>query len=350
MTLIDDIAPTVGVAEACRVLQVPRATFYRRRGRQRRRASPPPRPRPHNAMSPTEKQEVIALLNCPANADLAPRQVYAQTLDAGRYACSVRSMYRILDENGEVRERRNQLRHPPYKKPELLAEYPNQVWSWDITKLRGPAKWTYFYLYVLLDIFSRYVVGWLVATRESAELGKRLIREACEREGIQQGQLTVHADRGSPMTAKSMALMLADLGIIKSHNRPHTSNDNPFSEAQFKTTKYRPSYPGRFGSVQDARAFCGPFFNWYNTEHCHSGIALLTPVTVHHGNVDEVLRARDRALAGAYAAHPERFRRMPTAPRPPKAVWINPPAAATDPESDDQPSDSPPAELCSVAQ
>jgi len=350
MKMIDDIAPAVGVAEACRVLQVPRATFYRRRARQRSGASLSPRSLPHNAMSPIERQQVLALLNCKKNADLAPRQVYAGTLDTGRYLCSVRSMYRILEENGEVRERRNQLRHPVYKKPELLAERPNEVWTWDITKLRGPAKWTYFYLYVLLDIFSRYVVGWLVATRETAQLGKQLIREACEREGIQEGQLTVHADRGPSMTAKSLALMLADLGITKSHNRPYTSNDNPFSEAQFKTTKYHRTFPGRFGCIQDSRAFCGPLFHWYNTEHFHSGIALLTPESVHRGEADQVLVARDLALARAYAAHPERFRKMPTAPRPPKAVWINPPARATDSVSAYQPSDVSLVEPCSPAQ
>jgi putative transposase len=268
---------------------------------------------------------VLALLNCQEHANLAPRQIYAMTLDEGRYVCSIRTMYRILSDNKAVRERRNQLRHPHYKKPELLAVRPNQVWSWDITKLRGPRKWSYIYLYVLLDIYSRYVVGWLVATRETARLGKQLIREACEREGVIEGQLTVHADRGSQMTAKSMALMLADLGIVKTHSRPHVSNDNPFSESLFKTTKYHPDFPGHFGCVEDARAFCGPFFDWYNTQHCHSGIALLTPETVHRQRIGTVLATRDRALAEAFAAHPERFKRAPTAQRPPEAAWINPP-------------------------
>jgi putative transposase len=235
-------------------------------------------------------------------------------------------MYRILNANGAVRERRDQLRHPNYKKPELLATRPNQVWSWDITKLLGPVKWTYFYLYVLMDIFSRYVVGWMVASCEAAQLAKVLISEACERQGIQEGQLTIHADRGSPMIAKSTTLLFADLGIVKSHSRPHVSNDNPYSEGLFKTVKYRPDFPGRFGSQEHARTHCQPLFRWYNEEHHHSGLALLTPSDVHHGRSDEVLAARDLVLAGAFATNPERFvRRPPVAPRPPAAAWINPP-------------------------
>jgi putative transposase len=254
------------------------------------------------------------------------RQVYASHLDRGVYLCSIRTMYRILAANGAVRERRDQLRHPSYSKPELLATGPNQVWSWDITKLRGPAKWTYFYLYVILDIFSRYVVGWMVATRESAELAKRLVREACEREAIQQDQLVLHADRGAAMTSKSLALLLADLGITQSHSRPHISDDNPYSEALFKTCKYDPTFPEFFGSVEDGRSFCGPLFDWYNRHHHHTGLALLTPEDVHRGRVAQVLEVRDHALAAAYAAHPNRFvLRPPVAQRPPEAAWINPP-------------------------
>jgi putative transposase len=235
-------------------------------------------------------------------------------------------MYRLLAGAGEVRERRNQLRHPLYAKPELLASRPNEVWSWDITKLLGPVKWTYFYLYVLLDIFSRYVVGWMVAQRESAQLAKKLIEHSCTKQGIHPGQLTVHADRGSSMTSKPVALLLADLGATKSHSRPQVSNDNPFSEAQFKTLKYRPEFPERFGSLEDARLFCVEFFDWYNNHHYHSGLALLTPATVHYGETEAVLAQRRAILAGAYAAHPDRFvRRPPQPPQPPAAVWINPP-------------------------
>ena len=265
-------------------------------------------------------------LNADHHADLAVPQVYAQLLDQGRYLCSIRSMYRILQQQDAVRERRDQLRHPNYKKPELLATAPNQVWSWDITKLLGPQKWTYFHLYVLLDIFSRYVVGWMVATRESAELAQRLVRDACDRERIVDGQLTVHSDRGTAMTSKPLALLYADLGVTRSLSRPHTSNDNPFSEAQFKTVKYRPDFPDRFGSIEDARLKSGVLLDWYNNQHRHSSLALLTPADVHHGRVAQRLAVRDQALAAAFAAHPHRFvHGMPLAQRPPDAVWINPP-------------------------
>lgn len=258
--------------------------------------------------------------------DQAPASVYATLLDEGTYLCSVRTMYRLLKEQDEVRERRNQLRHPQYAKPELLATSPNQVWSWDITKLLGPAKWTYYYLYVILDIFSRYVPGWMVADRESAPLAARLIRSSLVKQNIQRDQLKIHADRGSSMTSKPVALLLADLGVTKTHSRPHTSNDNPFSEAQFKTLKYRPEFPSRFGSIEDARAFCQHFFHWYNTQHHHSGIGYLTPETVHYGRAEAVTDARRAVLQAAYQAHPERFvRKSPEPPALPQAVWINPP-------------------------
>jgi len=255
-------------------------------------------------------------------------EVYATLLDENIYLCSIRTMHRILSQNGELKERRNQLRHPQYIKPELLATGPNQVWSWDITKLLGPAKWTYFHLYVILDIFSRNVVGWMVAGRETAELAKRLIAATCEKQGIAAGTLTIHADRGTSMTSKPVALMLADLGVTKTHSRPHVSDDNPYSESQFKTLKYRPEFPDRFGSIEDARAFCRRFFPWYNHEHHHSGIALLTPDMLHYGMASQVIEQRQNVLDLAYARNPERFVRIrPKHPPQPTAVWINPPTS-----------------------
>ena len=239
-------------------------------------------------------------------------------------------MYRILAENNEVKERRNQLKHPEYTKPELMAENPNEVWSWDITKLRGPVKWTYYYLYVILDIFSRYVVGWMVALRENAGLAQRLIRESCKKQAIDPDHLTIHSDRGSPMIAKTTAQLFITLGISKSHSRPHVSNDNPFSESQFKTLKYCPGFPDRFGSVQDAVTFCRIFFRWYNTEHRHSGIGMMTPEVVHYGRAEEVIESRKQILEDAFQAHPERFvKGVPAPPALPQAVWINPPQKDT---------------------
>ena len=235
-------------------------------------------------------------------------------------------MYRLLAQNGEVRERRNQLRHGKYAVPELLATGPNQLWSWDITKLLGPAKWTYYCLYVVMDVYSRKVVGWMVAHGESATLAQKLIKTSCIREGIQPGQLTIHADRGSSMTSKPVAFLLADLGVTKTHSRPHVSNDKPFSEAGFKTLKYRPDFPARFGSIEDARAFCIDFFRWYNEEHHHSGIAMLTPADVHHGRAAGRLADRNHVMTRAYAARPDRFVRGAPKPRQvPTAVWINRP-------------------------
>jgi len=269
---------------------------------------------------------VLEQLHTPRFVDLAPGEVYATLLDEGRYLCSERTMYRLLAAHAEVRERRDQLRHPVYAVPELLARRPNELWSWDITKLLGPAKWTYFYLYVMLDVFSRYVVGWLVAHRESATLAEQFIHATCARQGIGRAQLTIHADRGSAMTSKPVAFLLADLGVTKTHSRPHVSNDNPFSEAQFKTLKYRPAFPDRFGSIQDARAHGHVFFPWYNTEHHHSGLGLLTPHDVHFGLAEQRVAARAAVLATAHAAHPERFLAGPPAPAAvPTQVWINAP-------------------------
>ena len=318
------VAPEIGLAPACRALGVSRATAYRHRS-PRPRAERGPRPRPALALSDEERSTVLDVLHSERFADGSPAQAYATLLDEGTYLASERTMYRILAAQGESGERRAQLRHPAYARPELLATRPDQLWSWDITKLKGPATWTWFYLYVLLDVFSRYVPGWLLATRESGALADRLIAETVDREGVTSG-LTIHADRGSSMTSKPVAFLLADLGIVKSHSRPHVSNDNPFSESQFKTLKYRPDFPARFGSLEDARAFCRTFFAWYDTEHRHSGIGLLTPEMVHRGQGEQVRAARQAVLDGAYAAHPERFVRKPPEPPPlPTAVWINPP-------------------------
>jgi putative transposase len=281
---------------------------------------------PTRALDGQERSQVLAVLNSDRFVDAAPRQVYARLLDEGLYLCSWRTMYRILDTHQQVRERRDQLTHPAYKKPELLAKGPNQVWSWDITKLRGPQKWTYFYLYVLMDIFSRFVVGWMVARQESAELAKELIGQSCQNQEIDPDTLTIHSDRGGPMTAKSLALLLSDLGVTKSHARPHVPDDNPFSEAHFKTMKYRPDYPDRFGSLEDVRTWGRRFFSWYNFEHYHTGLGLMRPATVHYGQAIKVQAQRQRVLEAAYAAHPERFvKGTPTASTRPEAVWINKP-------------------------
>jgi putative transposase len=322
----------IPMTEACAALGLSRASVHRRRIRQARPpAVSPPRPRSPRALQAAERSAVLDLLRQPRFADLAPAEVYATLLDEGVYHCSIRTMYRILDEHSEVRERRAQLRHPAYHKPELLAEAPNIIWSWDITKLMGPAKWTYFYLYVILDIFSRRVVGWCVADAESTVLFKALFDDTIHKEQVPPGQLTLHADRGGPMKAKATAQMLADLGVTKSHSRPHTSNDNPFSESHFKTLKYQPRFPDRFGCIEDARQFCRDFFAWYNQDHHHAGLGLMTPDQVHHGQADLVHAARQNTLAQAFIAHPERFvRHPPMPPRKPTAVWINPPKPTPD--------------------
>lgn len=322
---VDELAPVIGTRDACLAMGLPRASHYRRH--QGRRHGPPrPRPAPPRTLSDGERTAVLGELHAERFLDAAPAAVYATLLDEGTYLASERTMYRILAANAEVRERRDQRRHPIYAKPELLATGPRELFSWDITKLRGPAKWTHYHLYVILDVFSRYVPGWMVATHESAVLAERLIEETARKEGIEPGQLTLHADRGTSMRSKPVALLLADLGIERTHSRPHVSNDNPYSESQFRTLKYRPTFPDRFGSIEDARAFCATFFTWYNTQHRHSGIGLLTPADVHAGRAPEITAARAVTLGAAYAAHPERFvRRPPTPPAIPTAVWINPP-------------------------
>jgi len=325
------LAPTSGLTVGvCAALNMSRASVYRWRvDLVRPRVEHRPRPSPQRALSIVECQTVLDLLRAPRFADQAPAEIYASLLDEGVYHCSIRTMYRILAANQEVRERRDQLRHPAYKKPELLAQAPNEVWSWDITKLMGPAKWTYFYLYVIIDIFSRKVVGWCVVERESAALFAALFKDTIAKHPVPPGQLTLHADRGAPMRAKTTVFLLADLGINKSHSRPYTSNDNPFSESHFKTMKYQPQFPQRFGSIQDAKAFCRSFFDWYNQEHHHAGIGLMTPDQVHQGQADAIHAARQLTLDSAFNKTPERFvRKEPQPPAKPIATWINPPAVS----------------------
>jgi putative transposase len=332
MDAVLQLSSTVGIESACDALGVARASFYRRRpllGPTLAAPLPAPaaaRPKPARALAADELQAVRAVLNSERFQDCSPAAINATLLDEGQYLCSTRTMYRILEEDGATRERRNQLVHPQYRKPELLATAPNQLWSWDITKLRGAAKGSYFYLYVILDVFSRYVVGWMVAPRESAELARKRIEETCEKQNIQPGQLGLHADRRSAMRSKPVALLLADLNVTKTHSRPYTSNDNPYSESQFRTMKYRPEFPDHFGCIQDSRAFCQTFFPWYNDAHRHSGIGMMSPAMVHYGLAAAVRENRQAALDVAYAAPPERFvQRPPTPPQLPKEVWINKP-------------------------
>jgi putative transposase len=324
---IGELASVIGTRSACTALGRSRATYYRRH----RTSPPPPPPRRERAPQPralssAERAAVLGVLHDQRFVDQAPASIYANLLDEGRYLCSVPTMYRLLRAEGEVRERRRQAAHPATVKPELLATGPNEIWSWDITKLLGPVKWTYFYLYVIIDIFSRYAPGWLLAPRETAELAERLLAESIRKQEIAANQLTIHSDRGTSMASKSVALLLADLGVTKSHSRPHCSNDNPYSESQFKTLKYRPEFPGRFGSIEDGRAFCQRFFRWYNHEHRHSGLGFHTPADVHFGRADGVQLERARVLQAAYAAHPERFVRQLPLPFPlPGVAWINKP-------------------------
>jgi putative transposase len=351
---VEELVPLVGVKAACSTVGLARASFYRARpadtgdaarvvdtadiadtadaaGRATvpawsvpdRSRKPQAQPR---ALSAAERAQVLEVLHSERFVDAAPATVYATLLDEGVYLCSEATMYRLLRERGETGDRRRQATHPAKVKPELVADAPNRVWSWDITKLLGPAKWTYYYLYVILDIYSRYPVGWMVASRESAVLAERLITEAVRKQRVDRNQLTLHADRGSSMASKPVAFLLADLGVTKSHSRPHCSNDNPYSEAQFKTLKYRPDFPERFGSIEDARVFCDRFFGWYAHQHRHSGIGLHTPADVHHGRAHAVREARSRVLDAAYQARPERFvRKPPEPPKLPDTAWINRP-------------------------
>jgi putative transposase len=322
------LAPIVGTAAACQAVGQARSSWYRHHRRSPAPPRPPrPAPAPHpRALGPTEQARVLEVLHAERFWDQAPASVYATLLDEGVYLASIPTMYRLLRQQGETGDRRRHATHPARVKPELLASGPNQCWSWDITKLHGPAKWTYYYLYVILDIFSRYVVGWMVAAREAAALAERLLAETIAAQGVQPDQLTVHADRGTSMTSKPVAMLLADLGVTRSHARPQVPDDNPYSESQFKTLKHHPTFPDRFGCLQDARSFCQRFFGWYNVEHRHSGIALLTPADVHYGRAEQITVARGAVLDAAYAAHPERFvGKPPQPPRLPEAVWINKP-------------------------
>ena len=327
MSAVKELAPTLGTAPACAALGLPRATWYRSNITTPKATVPPKlRTKPERALCELERQAVLDTLHAQRFVDKAPAEVWATLLDEGCHPCSIRTMYRILADHQEVKERRNQAHRTNYARPELLATGPNQVWSWDITRLKGPVKWSYYQLYTILDIYSRYVVGWMVADRESATLAQRLIGNTASKHGVEKGQLTIHADRGSSMTSKSVALLLADLGVNKTHSRPHVSNDNPFSESQFKTLKYQPDFPDRFASKEQARSFCQAFFPWYNSQHHHTGIGLLTPETVHYGRTQQVIAARQNTLDAAYAAHPERFvNGPPTPPAIQQAVWINPP-------------------------
>jgi putative transposase len=329
MSAMAEVTPDVGTTAVCRALGVPRTTVYRWR-RPPTQTTRRKRPTPARALASSERQAVLDVLHSERFCDRSPIEVHATLLGEGCYLCAPRTMYRILASNDEVRERRNQLRHPHYAKPELVATRPNEVWSWDITKLKGPAKWVYYYLYVVLDIFSRYVVGWLLAQHENASLAQRLIRETCLRQGVEPGQLVLHADRGAPMTSKTLSQMLADLGVEKTHSRPHVSDDNPFSESQFKTLKYSPGFPERFGSPEHAHGVIRPLFRWYNHEHPHGALCHLTPAVVHYGRAGLALDERHRVQLAAYHQHPERFvGGPPKIQRLPPAVWINPPKPAT---------------------
>jgi putative transposase len=336
----------ISVASACRALSLSRATFYRKKDINPVASDASRAPRlcqhdlsrlcrvPGRTLAAPERARVLAELHSDRFMDLAAPQVWATLLDEGVYLCSLSTMYRLLRMQGEVMERRKVRSATPAKRPELLATGPNEVWSWDITKLKGPRKWSYFYLYVIIDVFSRCVVGWCIAEHERAQIAEAMIQDALLRQNIPAGTLTLHADRGSAMTSTTVSELLIDLGVTRSHSRPHTSNDNPFSESHFKTMKYRPEVPDRFESADQARVLFRTLFCWYNEEHRHSALALLSPATVHAGKGEEAIRARAKVLDAAYAAHPERFVKRP--PRPdalPDSVWINPPVLA-DPSRD----------------
>jgi putative transposase len=331
MTMLEEASLSYGITTACQALAVPRSWYYRQKAAVGlTQEKPEPRPTPKQALSEAEKARMRTVLNSEQFVDQSPREVYATLLDEGVYHCHWRTMYRILSEHDEVRERRNQRQHPLSTRPQLVACGPNELWSWDITLLAGPARRLFYYLYVILDVFSRLVVGWMVAEGESSELAETVIAAACHRQNIRRDQLTLHADRGSAMRAKTVAQLLADLGVTKTHARPYTPNDNPYSEAQFKTMKYRPNYPDRFDSLDHAHNWARAFVTWYNHEHHHTGLGLMTPTVVHYGQADEVRAKRQQVLDEAYAAHPERFvKGRPIAPKAPDQVWINPPQPTT---------------------
>src|ERR1022692_3038004 len=333
MSAVAALMPHIGLSKACRAFALNRGVVYRDRIQHRLTVSRHAlrvRSRPPLALSSAEREPLLSLLDSERFADMAPAAVFATLLDEGRYHGSIRTMYRFLAAANQAGERRNQRVHPVYTKPELLAIAPNEVWSWDITKLRGPVKWSYYHLYVILDIYSRYVVGWMIAHRETAELAEQLIADTIGKQSISPGTLTLHADRGTSMRSKPVAALLVDLQVTKTHSRPHVSDDNPYSEAQFKTLKYRPDFPERFGSIEDARTHCQQFFQWYNGTHCHSGIGLMSPESVHYRHDQQLTARRATTLDAAFIAHPNRFKGI--APQPPKlpdAAWINPPKKDT---------------------
>jgi putative transposase len=325
MQTVESLKTEIAVTQLCEAVGLNRSFLYRYK-------KPPivlpltTRAQHPRSLSRDEVRCVEDVLHSERFVDTSPAEVYATLLDEGKYLCSVRTMYRILATKGENLERRRGHKKGSFKRPELLANGPNQVWSWDITKLMGPQKWTYFYLYVMLDIFSRYVIGWFVSDRENGSLAKHFIDECCQKQNIKEEQLTIHSDRGSPMKSKPVAFLMADLGITKSFSRPSVSNDNPFSEAHFKTLKYHPNFPQRFGSIEDSKVFCSSFFPWYNGQHKHSGIEYYTPEDVHYGRAEQYFELRNKTLKSAHIAHPERFvGKHPKAVLPPKEVWINPP-------------------------
>ncbi len=329
MEAVLDLSADVGKRSSCTAFSIPRSSFYRFYSPtisiKKKRAES------HISLNSDERHAVLDALHSEKYQDKAPYQVYASLLDDGIYHCSIRTMYRLLEkEHGSVKERRRQVTRSHYEKPELLATAPNRVWSWDITKLKSVTKWTYFYLYVIMDIFSRYVVGWMVAHREQTALAKRLIKETCQKQRIERDKLGLHADRGPSMKSKGVAHLLADLGVTKTHSRPHVSTDNPYSEAQFKTLKYCPQFPSRFGSIEDARVFCQDFFSYYNKEHRHSGIGLVTPEQLHYCLAQDVYDQRASVLKNAFEKNPARFRGIkPQPPALPEAAWINKPKQET---------------------
>jgi putative transposase len=327
---VAELEPVIGLRRTCTLTGRSRASHYRD-AKGPVHGPPAPRCSPPNKLSDAEFDALLDLLRSPEFVDLAPAQVWAMLLDAGIYLASISTMYRVLRSQDEVRERRRQATHPARVRPELVARGPNQVWSWDISKLKGPSKGVYYDLYVIIDIFSRYVVGWMVAPTETAELAKAFIADTIAAHGVTRDVLTIHADRGTSMTSKPVAVLLAELGVTRTHSRPHVSNDNPFSEAAFKTLKYCPAFPERFGSIEDARAFCAEFFEYYNHHHRHSGIALHTPASMHFGTANDVQAARTQTLHAAYAANPRRFcNRRPAPPRMPTIAWINKPTITND--------------------
>jgi putative transposase len=335
VTLVEEVAGTVGIGDACDAIALSRATFYRLRDVSDSATHPIPTPKPHRrpgthpSLTGDQEDEILALLNSERFLDCSPRQMWATLLDEGVYQCSWRTMYRLLHQHQAVRERRKIRRHPVYVRPELSADGPNQVWTWDITYLKGPNRGEFFYLYVVMDLFSRLITGWMLADQENGELAVRLLERSYQKHGVKPGQLTVHADRGAPMKSKSLSQLLHNLDVRVSHSRPKVSNDNPFSEAGFKTLKYSADFPARFDSIADAQAFCRGYFAWYNTEHHHSGIALLTPAQLHYGEMKEVLARRQATLDARFALTPQQFRHgHPVVTPPPAIVYINRPAQA----------------------